>query len=130
LSPTTPVSPFPWSELYLKQINGIALENYYRWLALTYVVTLATNPSISLPCGLDHMRMPFGLQVTGAFRADRHLLGCAAALESLFNSTEELRRPRPNLQQLRRSKVDLKSIVTHPPQDVHGQPDMAVAPAV
>jgi len=130
LSPTTPVSPFPWSELYLKQINGVALENYYRWLALTYVVTLATNPSISLPCGLDHKQMPFGLQVTGAFRADRQLLGCAAALEHLFNSTNELRRPRPDLPQLRRSKVDLKSIVTHPPQEVHVKTDMAAAPAV
>lgn len=130
LSPTTPVSPFPWSELYLKQINGIPLENYYRWLALTYVVTLATNPSISLPCGLDHKQMPFGLQVTGGFRADRHLLGCAAALEDLFNGTDELRRPRPDLQQLRRSKVDLKSIVTHPPLEIRGQTSMAGAPAV
>jgi Asp-tRNA(Asn)/Glu-tRNA(Gln) amidotransferase A subunit family amidase len=130
LSPTTPVSPFPWSELFLKHINGIELENYYRWLALTYVVTLATNPSISLPCGLDHKRMPFGLQVTGAFRADRHLLGCAAALEHLFNGSNELRRPRPDLQQLRRSEVDLKSIVTHPPQPAGGQADLAGGPAV
>ena len=130
LSPTTPVSPFPWSELFLKHINGIELENYYRWLALTYVVTLATNPSISLPCGLDHKRMPFGLQVTGAFRADRQLLGCAAALEHLFNGSDELRRPRPDLQQLRRSEVDLKSIVTHPPQPAGGQADMAGGPAV
>jgi len=130
LSPTTPVSPFPWSELFLKHINGIELENYYRWLALTYVVTLATNPSISLPCGLDHKRMPFGLQVTGAFRADRQLLGCAAALEHLFNGSDELRRPRPDLQQLRRSEVDLKSIVTHPPQPAAGRADLAGAPAV
>jgi Asp-tRNA(Asn)/Glu-tRNA(Gln) amidotransferase A subunit family amidase len=71
VSPTTPVSPFPWSELYLKEVNGVALENYYRWLALTYVVTLATNPSISLPCGRDHRGMPFGLQVTGPSGAMR-----------------------------------------------------------
>jgi len=130
LSPTTPVSPFPWSELFLKQINGIELENYYRWLALTYVVTLATNPSISLPCGVDHKQMPFGLQVTGAFRADSRLLGCAAALEHLFDGNDELRRPRPDLQQLRRSEVDLTSIVTHPPQQSVGQADSAGAPAV
>jgi len=115
LSPTTPVSPFPWSELFLKQVNGIELENYYRWLALTYVVTLATNPSISLPCGLDHKQMPFGLQVTGAFRADAYLLGCAAALEELFDSNDEMRRPRPDLGKLRETNVDLYSIVTHPP---------------
>src|SRR5450830_961681 len=130
LSPTTPVSPFPWSELYLKEINGVALENYYRWLALTYVVTLATNPSISLPCGVDHKQMPFGLQVTGGFRADKYLLGCAAALEQLFDSSAELRRPRPNLNALRRSQVDLKSIVTHPPLASAFAEQAASAPAV
>jgi amidase len=131
LSPTTPVSPFPWSELYLKEVNGVALENYYRWLALTYVVTLATNPSISLPCGLDHKQMPFGLQVTGAFRADNYVLGCAAALEQLFDSSDELRRPRPDLAALRQSQVDLKSIVTHPPMPAATADSGAVsAPAV
>ncbi|MBG7619661.1 amidase [Herbaspirillum sp. AP02] len=115
LSPTTPVSPFPWSELYLKEVNGVALENYYRWLALTYVVTLATNPSISLPCGRDHRGMPFGLQVTGPFRGDARLLGCAAALERAFAGDQRLCRPRPDLAQLMSVRAPLQSIVTHPP---------------
>ena len=51
LSPTTPVSPFPWTQLYAETINGEPQENYYRWLAPTYVVTLTTHPAISLPCG-------------------------------------------------------------------------------
>jgi len=42
LAPTTPVSPFPWREPYAASINGVALDHYYRWLALTYVVTLVT----------------------------------------------------------------------------------------
>ncbi|UIN22722.1 amidase [Herbaspirillum frisingense] len=115
VSPTTPVSPFPWSELYLKEVNGVALENYYRWLALTYVVTLATNPSISLPCGRDHRGMPFGLQITGPFRGDARLLGCAAALEQAFDGDVALRRPRPDIAQLKTVQAPLKSIVTHPP---------------
>ncbi|HZG22020.1 MAG TPA: amidase family protein [Herbaspirillum sp.] len=115
VSPTTPVSPFPWSELYLKEVNGVALENYYRWLALTYVVTLVTNPSISLPCGRDHRGMPFGLQVTGPFRGDARLLGCAAALEQAFDGDVALRRPRPDIAQLKTVQAPLKSIVTHPP---------------
>jgi Asp-tRNA(Asn)/Glu-tRNA(Gln) amidotransferase A subunit family amidase len=115
LSPTTPVSPFPWSELYLKEVNGVALQNYYRWLALTYVVTLATNPSISLPCGSDHRGMPFGLQITGAFRADAQVLGCAAALEQAFAGDARLRRPRPDLAHLKTVNAALKSIVTDAP---------------
>lgn len=115
LSPTTPVSPFPWSELYLKEVNGVALENYYRWLALTYVVTLATNPAISLPCGRDHRGMPFGLQVTGPFRGDARVLACAAAMEQAFAGNETLRRPRPDLAKLKTVHAPLTSIVTDPP---------------
>lgn len=109
------MSPFPWSELYLKEVNGVALENYYRWLALTYVVTLATNPAISLPCGRDHRGMPFGLQVTGPFRGDARVLACAAALEQAFAGNETLRRPRPDLTKLKTVHAPLTSIVTDPP---------------
>lgn len=116
LSPTTPVSPFPWTDLYLKEINGVALENYYRWLSLTYVVTLATNPALSMPCGLDHQGMPFGLQVVGGFRRDAYLIACASALERAFAADPALNRPRPDMQKLKLARTDLKSIVTDPPR--------------
>ena len=115
LSPTTPVSPFPWTSLYAETINGEKQENYYRWLAPTYVVTLTTHPAISLPCGVDHAGMPFGLQVVGRFRADHHTLGVAHAMEQAFAGSEALRRPLPRLDQLREAVPGLKSIVTAPP---------------
>lgn len=118
LAPTTPVSPFPWSQLYLAELDGRTLNNYYHWLALTYVTTLATNPAISMPCGADHKHMPFGLQVVGAFRADRQLLGAAHAMEQAFNSIAALRRPLPDTSKLLQATPELKSIVTHPPQAV------------
>ncbi|MGJ7489799.1 amidase [Variovorax sp. ZT4R33] len=117
LSPTTPVSPFPWTQMYADTINGEPQENYYRWLALTYVVTLATNPAMALPCGIDHRGMPFGLQVVGGFRADAQVLGASHAMEQAFAAIPELRRPRPDLVKLRASMVEpaLRSIVTAPP---------------
>lgn len=120
LSPTTPVSPFPWTDLYLKEINGVTLENYYRWLSLTYVVTLATNPALSLPCGMDHKNMPFGLQVIGGFRRDAHLLACASSLERAFAVDPTLRRPRPDLEKLKHTQANLKSIVTDAPSGDKG----------
>jgi Asp-tRNA(Asn)/Glu-tRNA(Gln) amidotransferase A subunit family amidase len=115
LSPTTPVSPFPWTQLYLEELEGMRLRNYYHWLALTYVITLVTNPAISIPCGVDEHTMPFGLQVTGRFRGDRELLDAAEAMEQAFTNIPGLERPRPNLGKLATFMVDLKSIVTHPP---------------
>lgn len=116
LAPTTAVTPFPWTQLYLEQLGGTPLANYYHWLALTYVITLVTNPAISLPCGVDHAGMPFGVQTIGRFRGDRGLLGAAHAIECALEAIPELRRPIPDLQKLSIPAPALKSIVTHPPE--------------
>lgn len=115
LAPTTPVTPFPWTTLHADTIDGKPQANYYRWLALTYVVTLTTLPALSLPCGVDHAGMPFGLQVVGHFRADHQVLGVAAALEQVFAGSDELRRPRPALDKLHAVEPALTSIVSSPP---------------
>jgi amidase len=119
LSPTTPVSPFPWTHPCAATIDGRPQDNYYRWLALTYVVTLTTHPAISLPCGRDEKHMPFGLQVTGPFRGDLALLGAAQAMEQAFERHPALRRPRPDPARLLMADPRLDSIVTAAPDDVH-----------
>ena len=115
LSPTTPVSPMPWTQTHVTEIEGRRQDNYYRWLALTYVVTLTTHPAISLPCGTDERGLPFGLQVTGSFRGDLPLLAAAQAMEHAFADDPVLRRPRPDLARLRPAEPSLVSIVTAPP---------------
>jgi len=115
LAPTTPVSPFPWTDLYADTIDGKPQANYYRWLALTYVTTLTALPSLSLPCGVDHKGLPFGLQMVGRFRDDHRLLGAAAALEQAFSMSNSLRRPRPPIDRLAAVEPALTSIVSAPP---------------
>src|SRR5262249_27204467 len=111
-----PVSPFPWTELYAAHIDGQAMRNYYHWLGLTYVVTLATNPALSLPCGRDEHGMPFGLQLIGRLRGDAALLAAARAFEQAFEAVPALHRPRADTAALRTPRPELKSIVTHPPE--------------
>lgn len=117
LAPTTPVSPFAWTNLFASHINGEPQANYYRWLALTYVTTLTTHPALSLPCGVDGAGMPFGLQVVGRFRADRHTLGVGHAMEKAFAGIARLARPRPDLARLMKTHAEpaLTSIVTAAP---------------
>ena len=119
LSPTVPVTPFPWTQLYLAELDGLKLRNYYHWLALTYFVTLVTNPAISLPCGRDPMGMPFGMQVTGRFRGDLALLDAAAALEAAWGRIGGLERPKPDLAKLATARPDLAGFATH--RSVHPQ---------
>jgi Asp-tRNA(Asn)/Glu-tRNA(Gln) amidotransferase A subunit family amidase len=115
ISPTCSVSPFPWEQLYVAEIDGRVLENYYRWLGLTYVVTLLTNPAISLPFGVDHAGMPFGVQVVGRFRGDRGLLDMAQAIEGAVAHDPILKRARPDLSRLPNRMEALRTIVTDAP---------------
>jgi amidase len=108
-------------------MDGKKLRNYYHWLAPTYWITLATNPAIALPCGLDHEDMPFGLQVIGRFRGDGQLLGTAHAMEQAFKRIPGLARPQPDIARLRKPTPDLKSIVTHPPK-LNAKPTRGSAP--
>ena len=110
-----PLSPFPWTELYAHAVDGQPMRNYYQWLGLTYVVTLATNPVLSLPCGCDEQGMPFGLQIIAPLNADAALLAAARALEQAFADDTTLRRPLPDIDRLHTPRPELRSIVTHPP---------------
>ena len=115
LSPVTPLSPFPWTQLYAEVVDGHKQRNYYEWLSLTYMVTLATNPALSLPLGCDEAGMPFGLQMIAPLHHDAHLLRMAAALEQWGKTQTGLSRPRPDMAALQQARPELKSIVTHPP---------------
>ena len=115
IAPVTPVSPFAWTTLYADQVDGKKMQNYYEWLSLTYMVTLTTNPCMSLPCGLDEKGMPFGLQLIAPLRQDGRLMGMGHALERAFAQDARYARPQPDLSALTRARPDLKSIVTHPP---------------
>ena len=127
LGPTVGFSPFPWKQLYIEEMDGRKLRNYYHWMASVYVISLATNPAVSLPCGTDHKKMPFGLQVIGRFRGDGEVLGAAHAMEQAFKNIPGLARPLPNIAKLRKPTTSLKSIVTHPPK-LNAKPTRGPAP--
>ena len=130
LSPVMSVTPFPWTQLYAEKVDGQKMKNYYHWLGLTYVVTLATNPTVSLPCGRDAHGMPFGLQITGRLFEDGKLMAWAHALEQAFASDSSLNRPKPDMTLLKQPRPELKSIVTHPPIYTGSVSERFISPAV
>ena len=63
-------------------------------------MTLAGNPAISIPLGVDEAGLPFGLQIVGPRGGDAFVLGVAAALEAACADDTALRRPMPDLDRL------------------------------
>ena len=84
----------------MTKIDDLPMDNYMHASALTSSLTLAGNPCVAIPCGLDHTGMPFGLQLVGPMHGDWFTLGVAAALEDLFSNDPDLERPAPDLRKL------------------------------
>mgnify|MGYP001232799984 CR=1 FL=1 len=97
ICPSASVSPYPHEKLFVDEINGKKMPTYMRWLALSYAPTMALPCAWSLPCGLDHLNMPFGIQLIAPAGHDSKLSEIALALENILNANEETKRPLPKI---------------------------------
>jgi amidase len=97
LTPAITISPRSWRELYPAAIDGVPTRTYFHWLAMAYAVTVVGHPAISLPVGLDHNGMPFGLQIVGPRGGDALVLRVAAELETMLAGDIRTARPVPDI---------------------------------
>jgi Asp-tRNA(Asn)/Glu-tRNA(Gln) amidotransferase A subunit family amidase len=100
ICPAAAVSPYPHAQNAVTEINGTEMETYMRWLALSYAPTSALCCSCVLPCGVDHLGMPFGIQVVGPNGADAKVLAIAASLEAELERMDDTKRPLPDISAL------------------------------
>jgi Asp-tRNA(Asn)/Glu-tRNA(Gln) amidotransferase A subunit family amidase len=100
ICPAASVSPFPHAKLFVEEINGEKMPTYMRWLAITYAPTVALACVVALPCGVDHLGMPFGIQVIGPNGSDARVLEVAHALEQALAQNKATARPVPHLTKL------------------------------
>ena len=97
ICPTVSVPPFPWTQRNPTEVDGVAIENYMAWLALTSSISVVGHPAVALPCGLDEHGTPFGIQVVGPAYHDRRLLSIAHALEAAMTADPVTARPIPDV---------------------------------
>ncbi len=101
ICPACSVSPFPHAQWSVGEIDGVKMETYMRWLAITYGVTMTLHPVAVIPCGVDERGLPFGIQIVGRYQGDAELLAIAHALETAMAGDKDLARPVPDLAKLR-----------------------------
>ncbi|MGD9834270.1 MAG: amidase [Piscinibacter sp.] len=94
--PVAQVWPFDASQDWPREIAGRTMDTYHRWMEATLYATFAGAPALSLPAGFDTTgRLPMGLQLIAAPRADALLLRVAAAWEALVPDLLARRPPEP-----------------------------------
>jgi amidase len=76
--------PFPVEQRYVEEIEGVKLDGYMGWLALTCALSMTACPILSIPCGFTAAGLPIGLQVMAPMRGEERLFAHGAYLEQLF----------------------------------------------
>ena len=84
IAPAACVPPRDIAERWIREVDGVQMENYVDWLKIASVVTVSSCPSLALPAGFTPDGRPVGLQLVGRPRGEAALLGAGRAIESLF----------------------------------------------
>jgi amidase len=92
--PSAQVFPFDVDTHWPKEIAGVAMDSYHRWMEVTVPATMAGLPAISVPVGFNPDGLPMGMQLIGRPRADLEVLRLAYAYEQ---ATQWVQRHRPPL---------------------------------
>ena len=100
ICPATSTSPFAHDQWSVSDIDDEKMVTYMRWLAITYLPTMALASGVVLPCGLDDQQMPFGIQILSAPGRDRLVIEVAKALEDVLAMHPATMRPIPDLTKL------------------------------
>ena len=69
--PTAQCFPFPIDWTWPREIAGVAMDTYHRWMEVVVPVSLIGLPSIAVPLAGDR---PMGLQIAGPRGSDHNLL--------------------------------------------------------
>ena len=84
MTPTLPITPFPFEENYPKKIDNKPTRSYIDWFSTTFVFSLFGVPALSVPAGLSNSKLPVGLQIIGPHFSENRLLRLAKNVEELF----------------------------------------------
>lgn len=84
--PTSIVPPYPLTQRYVAECEGVTFDNYLEWMAIAYVITLTGCPAISVPAGLTPQGQPVGIQIVAAPGREAALLSVAAFVEGVLGA--------------------------------------------
>jgi len=83
LCPAACTPPFDVTLPALMELEGHRFEHYYDWYTICFVISLVTNPAMSVPCGFTQAGLPVGLQIIGPLRGEARLLSAAKLVEDM-----------------------------------------------
>ncbi|MEX5564596.1 amidase [Pseudophaeobacter sp. 1A16562] len=72
--PTAQCWPFPVDIDYPREIAGVEMDTYHRWMQVVVPVSLLGLPCLGAPAGFSEAGLPMGIQIFGAQGQDQNIL--------------------------------------------------------
>jgi amidase len=88
--PASQLWPFPAEWDWPREVAGVAMDSYHRWMEVVVPASLAGLPALGMPAGLGESGLPGGLQLIGPHGSDSRILALAEIYEAVIG-------PRPIL---------------------------------
>ena len=86
--PTAQAWPFPADIDWPREVAGVAMDTYHRWMEVVIPASLLGLPVVAVPAGFGAAGLPMGLQLIGAPGTDAMLLEVAEAYHRATNWPE------------------------------------------
>lgn len=83
VTPTTSTTAFAAEGPMPTEIDGVPLKRPMHAITFTFPFNISGHPAVSIPCGLDRVGLPVGLQLVARRHQDHLLLAIAAEFERL-----------------------------------------------
>lgn len=82
VGPVSQVPPFPLTEEWVHEVDGVPMGSYIEWMRSCSRVTVTGCPALSVPAAFTRGGLPIGVQLVAPYKAERRLLQIAATYEA------------------------------------------------
>jgi amidase len=85
IAPAGQVFPFDATVHWPKEVGGIAMDTYHRWMQVMIPISMSGCPALSVPAGFNDRGLPMGIQIVGPNHAEMACMQLAHAYDQATN---------------------------------------------
>ncbi len=85
IAPAGQVFPFDAKIHWPKEVGGVSMDTYHRWMQVMIPISMSGCPALSVPAGFNDRGLPMGIQIVGPNHAEMACMQLAHAYDQATN---------------------------------------------
>lgn len=85
IAPAGQVFPFDAAVHWPKEVGGVSMDTYHRWMEVMIPISMSGCPALSAPAGFNERGLPMGIQIVGPNHGEMSCMQLAHAYDQATN---------------------------------------------